>query len=122
VGIVAALAAKVAAPIIAALGSAVLGILFKLFIHGGLGAVDWLVKMGEELQVVQAQEADPSLSGPQKLQAAARVLLDAALAHGKVFATSEANFAVEILLQEFKLVTAAAMKSFEDNTGFGAAK
>jgi hypothetical protein len=122
VGVVAALAAKIAAPVIAALGSAVLVTLFKIFVHGGLGAVDWMVKMGKELQVVQKLEADPALTGQQKLQAASSRLLAAALAHGKVFAASEANFAVEVLVQELKVVAAAAAKSLNDNAGTGSWK
>lgn len=118
-GIVVALAAKIAAPIIAALGSAVLITLLRVFLHGGLGAIDWMVKMGDELQVVQAQETDTSKTGMQKLEAAASQLLAAAAEHGKAFARHEANFAVMVLLQEFRKVAGVAAESLDDNLGTG---
>lgn len=109
--VMAGLAAKILAPIIAALGSAVLVSVFRIFLHGGLGAVDWMVKMGKALQVVEQLENDPTKTGIQKLEAAASQLLTAAAENGKVFARHEANFAVMVLLEEFRKVAAAAVAS-----------
>lgn len=110
-------AAKVLGPIIAALGSAALSAIFRIFLHGGFGAIDWMVDMGQEMRLIQVFEGDTMLTGPQKLEAAAATLLTAAAKHGKTFARHEANFAVMVLLEEFRKVVPMATAAIHDSLG-----
>lgn len=108
---------KAVAPIILALGSASLEAVFWIFLHGGLNTVDWLVKMGRELKIIEELEQDTTLSGSQKLAKATRVLLEAAVAHGKEAAKDEVHFAVELLVAEYRRVSRVAQQSIHDNLG-----
>jgi hypothetical protein len=108
---------KVVGPIIASLGSAALTAVFRIFVHGGFGAIDWMIEMGRELQLVQALETNSTMTGPEKLEAAAKQLLAAALLHGKAFARHEANFAVMVLLEEIRKVEPVAAAAIHDSLG-----
>jgi hypothetical protein len=99
-------AAKVVAPIIAALGCATLTAVFKIFLRGGLNAVDFMVEAGRELRVIEAMEARPDMTWVQRLEAVADELRAAAVKHGKRVARDQAHFAVMVLLQEYRSVAA----------------
>lgn len=107
--------AKVLGPIIAQLGSAALSAVFRIFLHGGFGAIDWMVEMGQEMRLISVFEDNTTLSGPQKLEAVAATLLTAAATHGKTFARHEANFAVMVLLEEFRKVGPVALAAIHDS-------
>jgi hypothetical protein len=98
-------AAKIVAPIIAALGCATLTAVFKIFLHGGLVTVDWMVQLGRDTKAAQTL-AESGKTFIEQAEILARALLAAALKSGKRAVIDEAEFAAMVLLQEYRKVAA----------------
>lgn len=98
-------AARVVAPIIAALGCATLTAVFKIFLHGGLVTVDWMVDLGKSTQVARALAASGKNLAEQ-VEILAGALFAAAAKSGKRATLDEAHFAAAVIVQEYSKVAA----------------
>ena len=95
---IAAYLIKILAPVAKRAGSLIVDSLARVAAHGELQAVNFMAAVGAKQGIIQALDADTTLSGPQKLAKASGILLAAAQAAGIQAAKYEADFAAQTLV------------------------
>lgn len=95
-------------PVLRHAGQMVLEDTMEIAVHGQLEAVNFMVSVGRQQQVIQALEVDTTLTGPEKLAKASAILLAAAAGAGLTAARHEADFAAQHLLLTARKIAADA--------------